>query len=92
MTAADTARNMVSDAPAVSGVTDVARVASMIPTKPAKTLHMMKLRMTVTRTLMPASAAPCLLPPTAIVYMPQRVSLSPICTAITMMSAQTSSE
>ena len=25
---------------------------------------------------MPASAAPCLLPPTAIVYMPQRVSLS----------------
>ena len=92
ITAADTARNIVSDAPAVSGVTEPARVASRMPTKPAKTLQRMKLRMTTMRTLMPASRAPCLLPPTAIVYMPQRVSVSSTCTPTMITSAQISSE
>src|SRR4051812_35425653 len=52
--AADPARNIVPDAPAVSGVTELDRLASSTPTKPAKTLHMMKLRMTIARTLTPA--------------------------------------
>src|SRR5690349_19291121 len=92
MTAADTARNIVSAAPAVSGVTEVERIASSTPTNPARVLQRMKLRMTTKRTLMPASAAPCLLPPTETVYMPQRVSESSTCTAATMISAQISSE
>src|SRR3954470_17611447 len=92
MTAADTARNIVSDAPAVSGWTELARLASRIPTKPARKLHTTKLRITTTRTFTPASAAPCLLPPTATVYMPQRVSESSTWIAPTASSAQMNSE
>ena len=92
ITAADTARNIVSDAPAVSGVTELERIASRTPTKPAKKLQSTKLRITTMRTFTPASAAPCLLPPTAIVYMPQRVRVSSTCTNATNSSAQISSE
>src|SRR3954468_657982 len=92
ITAADTARNIVSEAPAVSGVTELERIASRTPTKPAKKLHTTKLRITTARTFTPASAAPCLLPPTATVYMPQRVSESSTCTAPTAINAQISSE
>ena len=92
ITAADTARNIVSDAPAVSGVTELERIASRMPTKPAKKLQSTKLRITTMRTFTPASAAPCLLPPIAIVYMPQRVRVSSTCTNATNSSAQISSE
>src|SRR3954470_7500542 len=92
ITAADTARNIVSDAPAVSGVTDPARLASRMPTNPASRLHSTKLRITPERTFTPASAAPCLLPPTAIVYMPQRVSTSTTWITPTAISAQMNSE
>ena len=41
---------------------------------------------------MPASRAPRRLPPTAIVYVPQRVSVSRTCTPTMITSAQISSE
>src|SRR5690349_22326049 len=63
-----------------------------MPTKPAKTLHSTKLRITIAFTRTPASAAPCLLPPTATEYMPQRVATRMTCTNATASSAQMNSE
>ena len=67
MTAAEMPSNSTALAPDGSGCTDVVRTASSTPTKPAQTLHRTKLRMMTRRTLMPASAAPWRLPPTATV-------------------------
>ena len=68
------------------------RTASRIPTKPAKRLHTTKLRISTTRTLMPASAAAIRLEPTAIVCRPQRVRVSATCITTITISAQISSE
>ena len=67
ITAAAMPSNSTEFAPDGSGCTDVVRTASSTPTMPAHALHMMKLRMMTRRTLMPASAAPWRLPPTATV-------------------------
>jgi hypothetical protein len=92
MTAAEMPSNRTSLAPDGSGWTELVRTASRIPTSAAHVLHRMKLRMITIRTLIPASAAPRRLPPTATVYRPQRVRLSTTCSTSTTSSAQMSSE
>jgi hypothetical protein len=66
ITAAEIPSKRTELAPAGSGWTDVVRTASITPTSPAQRLQMMKLRMITQRTLIPASAAPIRLLPTAI--------------------------
>ena len=66
MTAAATARNMMS-VPPCSGRIDVMRVESRIPAKPPSTLQSTKLPILIQRTLTPLSLAPIGLPPVATV-------------------------
>ena len=69
MTAAATARNMMS-VPPWSGRIDVIRVESRIPAKPPSTLQSTKLPILIHRTLTPLSLAPIALPPVATVWTP----------------------
>ena len=67
ITAAAIAWKRISFEPDGSGVAVTVRTASRIPTSPASVAHRMKLRISTSRTRIPASAAPRRLPPTATV-------------------------
>jgi hypothetical protein len=67
MTAAAMTWNRIALEPDGSGVTDEARTASRMPTKPANRAHITKLPVSTRRVLTPASAAASRLPPTATV-------------------------